>query len=56
MIEADVSVRPDVKSVSIRLDHGGDHFLITLPVDGRGRPEVRRNGQVLELTNVRGAA
>jgi signal peptidase I len=54
MIEADVSVRPDVKSLSIRLDHATDHFTITLPVDGQGQPEVRRNGLVEEILNVRG--
>jgi signal peptidase I len=53
MIEADVSVRPDVKALSLRLDHGFDHFTITLPVDGLGTPEVRRNGLVLEVLNAR---
>jgi signal peptidase I len=54
MVEADVSVRPDAKSLAIRLDHGGDHFQVTLPVDGRGRPEVSRNGRSLEVANARG--
>ncbi len=51
IIEADVSARPDLKSVSIRLDHGVDHFTVAIPVDGRGSPEVRRNGRVLEAAN-----
>ncbi|WP_435007108.1 signal peptidase I [Tundrisphaera lichenicola] len=51
MIEADVTVRPDVRSITVRLDHGGDHFLVVLPVDGRALPEVRRNGLVLEIAN-----
>ncbi len=54
MIEADVSARPDLRSISVRIDHGTDHFCITLPVDGRDRPEVRRNGRVLEVAGVRG--
>jgi signal peptidase I len=54
MLEADVSVRPDVKSLSVRIDHGTDHFLLTLPVDARGQPEITRNGRLLELANVRG--
>ncbi len=49
MIEADVSARPDVRSVAIRIDHGVDHFAINVPVDGRGRPEVRRNGRVMDV-------
>ena len=34
---------------------GLDHFVVTLPVDGRGRPEVRRNGRVLEWPTPGGA-
>ncbi len=54
MIEADLTCRPDVRSVAIRLDHGADHFLVNLPVEPGGTPEVRRNGQVLEVSGVRG--
>jgi signal peptidase I len=54
MIEADVSVRPDVRSLTIRIQHGTDNFAIILPVDGRGGPEARRNGRVLEVANPRG--
>jgi len=54
MIEADVSARPDLKSLLIRLDHGADHFLVTIPVDDQGRLEVLRNGHVLDLTRTRG--
>jgi signal peptidase I len=53
MIEADVSARPDVKSLAVRLNHGSDHFLITIPVDGRTRLEVLRNGRILDLANPR---
>jgi signal peptidase I len=54
MFEADLSVRPEVKSVSLRLDHGGDHFLVVLPVDRPGAAEVRRNGLVLGVSNPSG--
>ena len=54
MIEAELSVRPDLKVVTVRIDHGADRFVVLLPVDGRGRPEARRNGRVLELANVQG--
>lgn len=43
-IEADVSVGPGIRCVLVRLDHGADRFLISLPVDGLGRLNVRRNG------------
>src|SRR6185312_6488585 len=39
--------------LTLRLDHGADHFTIILPVDGRGKAEVRRNGLVLEVANER---
>jgi len=54
MIEADLATRPDLKSVAVRIDHNLDHFAIILPVDGRGKPEVRRNGRVLDVTGERG--
>jgi signal peptidase I len=54
MIEADVSVRPDLKSLVVRIDHGSDRFVITLPVDAPGRTDVVRNGLLQELTNARG--
>ena len=54
MIEADIALRPDMKAVALRIDHGADHFTFALPVDGRGRPEVLRNGRVLDVVNARG--
>jgi signal peptidase I len=38
--------------LTVRLDHGTDHFTIVLPVDGRGQPEALRNSRALELSNV----
>ena len=54
MIEFDVSARPGLKSLSVRIDSGDDRFIITMPVDGRGRLEVRRGGAWVETTNARG--
>ena len=53
-IEADVSPRPDVKALAIRLDHGPDRFVVTIPVDDRGKLEILRNGQVIDPANPRG--
>jgi signal peptidase I len=49
MLEAEVSVQPDVQSISLRLDHGADHFVVTLPVDGPDGPTVRRDDQVIAV-------
>ena len=54
MIEADLSIRSEVKSLTLRLDHGSDRFTVILPVDGRSGPEVRRNGRFLEVVNAKG--
>lgn len=52
--EARLHVGKDVESVAARVSFGPDQFEVTLPVDNRGQPEVRRNGRILELANVRG--
>ena len=49
--EADVAVRPGVGEVTARIDHGGDRFLIAVPVDGAGPVEVRRNGRVVTIAH-----
>jgi signal peptidase I len=49
--EADLAIRPDVEGVSVRIEHGGEQFLIAVPVDGKGTVEVRRNGRVLPLAH-----
>jgi signal peptidase I len=54
MMEANVAVRPDVKSVAVRLSGAGDRFLVTIPVDGMGTPGVLRNGKPVELVGPRG--
>ncbi len=52
-LEARLHVGKDVESVAARMNFGPDQFEVTLPVDDRGQPEVRRNGRLLEITNVR---
>jgi signal peptidase I len=47
MFEADLTCGLDVRDVTIRLNSGGDRFLVTLPAGGRGAIEVRRNGRLL---------
>ena len=54
MIEADVSLRSEVDSVTIRMQHGPDRFTVLLPADGRAGPEVRRNGRLLDVANAKG--
>jgi signal peptidase I len=49
MIEFDVAVRSDIRAVAVRLNGGADRFVISLPVDGQGKLEVRRNGRRLEI-------
>ena len=53
MIDTELTVQPNVRSVSLRIDHGMDQFVITLPVDGKGSVEVRRNGLVEVPSNPR---
>lgn len=55
MIEASVAVGPDVRTLEVRLDSGSDRFLVSIPVDGRGEFEVRRNGLRLPVSNPRGS-
>lgn len=47
MFEADLACGDDVRDVTIRINSGGDRFLVTLPIDGVGAVEVRRNGRRL---------
>lgn len=54
MLEARVAVAPDVRAVRIRLRSGDDRFVVSLPVDGLGVVEVRRNGLPLTTTRLVG--
>jgi signal peptidase I len=47
MLEADLSCGADVRDVMVRINSGGDRFLVTLPIGGGGALEVRRNGRLL---------
>lgn len=47
--EATLTVRPGTPRVAARIDHGGDRFLVSIPVDSAGAVEVRRNGRVLAV-------
>ncbi len=49
MVEAKVAVRDDVSSVQVRVVHGPDRFVLTLPVDDKVSVEVLRNGIPLEV-------
>jgi signal peptidase I len=55
MLDAKVSARPDARTLVIRINPGSESVFVTLPIDGRARPEARRNGRLYELTNVAGA-
>ncbi|WZO96833.1 signal peptidase I [Isosphaeraceae bacterium EP7] len=54
-MEVDVALKPEARSLSIRIGRDGDRFYISLPVDGRRPAEVRRNGLIVPLLNLRGS-
>ncbi len=54
MLEARIAVAPDVRCIRIRLRSGEDRFVVSLPVDGLGDVEVRRNGSPLTTTRLGG--
>jgi signal peptidase I len=45
MFEADLSCGAEVRDVTLRINSGGDRFLVTLPIGGKGTLAVRRNGR-----------
>jgi signal peptidase I len=51
ILEALVSVRPNAKNIVVRINNSADAFFVTLPVDGRARPEARRSAGLLEIQN-----
>ena len=55
MLEAQVSARPGTKAVAVRIGVGPDRFLVSIPVDGLGRPEVWRDGRTVAIDEVRGS-
>jgi signal peptidase I len=52
-VDARIAVEPDVKAVVVRIEHGADHFLVTIPTDDVTPIEVRRNGQFLPIGETR---
>jgi signal peptidase I len=54
MLEARVAIEPEAHALLVRLGNGADRWIVTIPVDGRTAPEVRRNGQVVDFTPGRG--
>ncbi len=54
VFECKLTVRDDVESVQVRVVHGADTFLISLPVDEKGSVEVRRNRRFLDLSRASG--
>ena len=53
LFECRLSARDDVSQIQFQVLHGPDHFLLKLPVDGKGNVELTRDGAVLPLTHVR---
>lgn len=47
MLEAQVAARPGTARVLVRLGSGADRFVVAIPVDGRGAPQVEHNGRSL---------
>ena len=45
MVDASISVRADVDAVQVRIVHGSDRFILTLPVDAKGPVELFRSGK-----------
>lgn len=54
MLEANLAVGPDVDAVFVRISGKSDRFFLSIPVDGNGVPELRRNGRRVSLTGLRG--
>ncbi len=55
MVEMNVSARPGAKSLVVRVNPGAEVVFVTLPLDGRGAPEARWNGKLMETANARAA-
>jgi signal peptidase I len=52
-MEVDVALKPEAKTLMLRIGLNGDRFFLSLPVDVRKPAEVRRNGQVVPTRNHR---
>jgi signal peptidase I len=47
MFEANLVCGADLREVVMRIDSGGDRFVVSLPLGGAGAIEVRRSGRIL---------
>jgi signal peptidase I len=55
MLDFKVTARPDARNLVLRFSPSTEAVFITLPIDGRARPEARRGGKLLEVVNPRGS-
>jgi signal peptidase I len=53
MLVATLSCAADVRDLMVRIDSGGDRFLMTLPISGAGAIEITRPGQPVVSTRAR---
>jgi len=53
MLDFIVSARPGARNLVVRINPGSESFLVLLPIDGRSRPEARRNGVMLPVEGAR---
>ena len=51
LVTGSIAAGPGVEAVHLRLIHGGDTFVLAIPVDERGGVEVRRNGVPIDLSS-----
>jgi signal peptidase I len=49
MFEARLAPGPDAQAVLVRVTGVADRFLVTIPVDGKGTPQLRRNGRAVPV-------
>ena len=54
MLQSNVRASADLPALLVRFDRCGDRFVVTIPVDGQGPPQVRRNGRELDLSGASG--
>jgi signal peptidase I len=53
MLEARLKCGADLRGLAVRIDSGGDRFVVTLPVGDAGALEVRRSGRLLPSVRAR---
>jgi signal peptidase I len=53
MLEATLDCGADLRDLAIRIDSGGDRFVVVLPIGAAGTVEVRRSGRLLASPSAR---